>query len=173
MMQAGGDLKHTTSARDRRRDRQLRRHSQQLLQRLTPQLPVSVADLCVMLGALRKRPIRLLEWDLPADGPFGMLLSRDNEDVIVYRSKTTSAHQAHIILHEIGHIVAHDCHGERAPKIQHRSSYSDRDERDAEIIASAIMRQAISLSQRTIRYGLDQPWTPSVYNSLVLTDSTR
>ncbi|MDH6120974.1 hypothetical protein ABH930_005161 [Kitasatospora sp. GAS204A] len=54
--------------------------------------------------------------------------------------------------------------------MQFRTCYSDRDERDAEIIASTIMQYAISMSRRTRRYGLDEPWRPSVYNSLVLTD---
>ncbi|GAB3444620.1 ImmA/IrrE family metallo-endopeptidase [Streptomonospora sediminis] len=166
-------MKHILSAReDKRRDSQLRRHSRQLMRQLSPQLPVSVIDLCNMLGVLRKRPIQLVEWDLPADGPFGMMISRDTEDVIVYRSKTTRAHQAHIILHEVGHIVAHDLEGKLTTEVHHRSFYSNRDEKDAEIIASTMMRQAISLSQRTSRYGLDEPWRPSVYNSLVLTDST-
>lgn len=161
-----------TARQNRRRDRQLQHYSRQLMRQLSPQLPVSVADFCDTFGVHRNRPIRLLEWDLSIDGPFGMLLSRDSDDVIVYRSKTTRAHQAHIILHEVGHIVAHDLLGMRLANVHHRSSYSDRDERDAEIIASTLMRQAISLSQRTRRYGLDEPWRPSVYNSLVLTDST-
>lgn len=111
-----------------------------------------------------------MEWDLSADGPFGVLISRDHEDVIVYQAKTTKAHQAHIILHEVGHIIAFDLQGERPPGTVERSCYSDRDERDAEIIASTIMYQAISMSRRVRSHGLDEPWRPSVYNSLVLTD---
>ncbi|WP_053688936.1 hypothetical protein [Streptomyces sp. WM6372] len=160
-----------TSARENRlRDAQLRSHSRRLIRRLAPQLPLSVTTLCELLGEDRGTPISLLEWDLPADGPFGVLISRQDEDVIAYQAKTTKAHQAHIILHEVGHIIAYDIEGERPADMQLRTCYSDRDERDAEIIASTIMNQAISMSRRARRYGLDQPWQPSVYNSLVLTD---
>ncbi|MFG2556897.1 hypothetical protein [Streptomyces sp. NPDC048581] len=155
---------------NRLRDAQLRMHSRHLMRRLTPQLPLSVTALCDELGEMRGRPIRLMEWDLSADGPFGVLISREHEDVIVYQAKTTKAHQAHIILHEVGHIIAFDLAGERPPGTVERSCYSDRDERDAEIIASTIMYQAISMSRRVRSHGLDEPWRPSVYNSLVLTD---
>ncbi|CAL9375032.1 hypothetical protein SUDANB120_00940 [Streptomyces sp. enrichment culture] len=156
--------------KDRLRDAQLRAHSRCLMRRLEPQLPLSVTALCERLGEMRGTPITLLEWDLPADGPFGILISRQHEDVIAYQAKTTKAHQAHIILHEVGHIIAYDLAGERPEQVQLRTCYSDRDERDAEIIASTIMNQAISMSRRARRYGLDEPWRPSVYNSLVLTD---
>ncbi|MDH6120975.1 hypothetical protein [Kitasatospora sp. GAS204B] len=78
------------------------------MRRLAPSLPLSVTTLCDSIGELRGTPIKLLEWDLPADGPFGVLISRHDEDVIAYQAKTTKAHQAHIILHEVGHIVAYD-----------------------------------------------------------------
>ncbi|WP_030346893.1 hypothetical protein [Streptomyces sp. NRRL S-1022] len=155
---------------DRLRDAQLRSHSRHLIRRLTPQLPFSVTALCAELSEMRDRPIRLMEWDLPADGPFGVLVSRDHEDVIVYQAMTTKAHQAHIILHEVGHIIAFDLAGERPPAMVDRTCYSDRDERDAEIIASTIMSEAISMGRRVRSHGLDEPWRPSVYNSLVLTD---
>ncbi|MDG9719036.1 ImmA/IrrE family metallo-endopeptidase [Streptomyces sp. DH24] len=139
------------------------------MRRLSPELPLSVTALCDLLGKSRGRPIALVEWDLPAHGPFGVLISREHEDVIAYQAKTTKAHQAHIILHEVGHIIAFDLDGRRPADTQSRTAYSDRDERDAEIIASAIMHQALSMSRRAWRYGLDEPWKPSVYNSLVLT----
>ncbi|MFF2863686.1 hypothetical protein ACFVSX_27850 [Streptomyces rubiginosohelvolus] len=140
------------------------------MRRLTPELPFSVTALCQLLGASRGRPIDLVEWELPADGPFGVLISRDDRDVIAYQSLTTKAHQSHIILHEVGHIIAFDFDGRRPTGALSRTAYSDRDERDAEIIASTLMHQALSMSSRARRYGLDEPWRPSVYNSLVLTD---
>ncbi|MFI5684521.1 hypothetical protein [Streptomyces sp. NPDC051636] len=121
------------------------------MRRLELPMPLDPAAPCERLGEFRGTPIRLMAWELPVDGPFGMLISRPHEDAIVYQSRTARAHQAHIILHEVGH-------------------YSDRDERDAEVIASTIMRQAILLGREARRYGIDEPWRPSVYNSLVLTD---
>ncbi|MEU8704920.1 hypothetical protein [Streptomyces sp. NPDC048565] len=157
---------------NRLRDARLRAHSHRLMRRLAPTLPLSVTALCDSLGALRGTPISLLEWELPADGPFGVLISREHEDVIAYQARTTKAHQAHIILHEVGHIVAYDLAGERPAQTQLRTCYSDRDERDAEIIASTIMHHAISMGRRARLYGLDTPWRHSVYNSLVLTDAS-
>ncbi|MFD5129146.1 hypothetical protein [Streptomyces olindensis] len=152
---------------DRRRDAELRSHSRRLIRELAPPLPLGVTKLCELLAEQRGTPIRLLEWDLPADGPFGVLLSRQDEDVIVYQAKTTKAHQEHIILHEVGHIVAYDLSGERPEQPQLRNCYSDRDERDAEIVASTLMHQAMVAQRQARRHGLDEPWRPSVYGSLV------
>jgi hypothetical protein len=166
----GRTVRRSSTARANRiRDAQLKTHSRRLIRLLSPELPLSVATLCELLGESRGRPIVLLEWDLPAHGPFGVLISREHEDVIAYQAKTTKAHQAHITLHEVGHIIAFDLDGERPATTLLRTGYSDRDERDAEIIASTIMHQALSMSRRARRYGLDEPWRPSVYNSLVLT----
>ncbi|WP_236045881.1 M48 family metalloprotease [Streptacidiphilus fuscans] len=141
------------------------------MHRLELPMPLDPAVLCERLGEFRGTPIRLMAWELPTDGPFGMLISRPHEDAIIYQSHTTKAHQAHIVLHELGHIIAYDLAGERPVATQLRTCYSDRDERDAEVIASTIMCQAILATRRTKRYGIDEPWRPSVYNSLVLAES--
>ncbi|MFG2784059.1 hypothetical protein ACGFY7_40275 [Streptomyces prunicolor] len=143
------------------------------MQQLAPPLPLDVTTLCELLSERRGTPITLLEWELPADGPFGVLLSRPDEDVIVYQARTTKAHQAHIVLHEMGHIVAYDLAGERPELPQLRTCYSDRDERDAEVVASALMHQAMSMHRQAQRYGLDEPWRPSVLGSLVFEDALR
>ncbi|MEU5044954.1 hypothetical protein [Streptomyces griseorubiginosus] len=143
------------------------------MQRLAPPLPLNMAELCGLLSEERGTAITLLEWELPADGPFGVLLARPDEDVIVYQAKTTKAHQAHIVLHEVGHIVAYDLAGERPELPQLRSCYSDRDERDAEVVASTLMHQAMSMHRQAERYGLDEPWRPSVFGSLVFEDGLR
>ncbi|MFD8081606.1 hypothetical protein ACFV4F_07895 [Kitasatospora sp. NPDC059722] len=158
------------SRQGRSRDAHLQTHSRRLMRRLELPVPLDPAELCERLGEDRGTPIRLMPWELPVDGPFGMLISRPHEDAIVYQSHTTKAHQAHIILHEVGHIVAYDLAGGRPTEAGPHGCYSDRDERDAEVIASTIMRHAITLGRRAQRYGIDEPWQPSVYNSLVLTD---
>ena len=162
----------SVSWKDRLRDARLRAHSGRLIRQLAPQIPLSVSALCELLGDLRGTPITLVEWDLPSQGPFGVLISRAGEDVIAYQAKTTKAHQAHIILHEVGHLVADDLAGGRQSRTQPRTSHSDRDERDAEIIASTIMTHALSMSRHAKSYDLDAPWQPSVYNSLVISDGT-
>ncbi|QTZ93817.1 hypothetical protein [Streptomyces auratus] len=155
---------------DRRRDAELRSYGRWLMRELAPPLPLSVTTLCELLAEQRGTPIKLLEWQLSADGPFGILLSRQDEDVIVYQANTTKAHQEHIILHEVGHIIAYDLSGERPARPQLRSCYSDRDERDAEIVASTLMQHALSVQRQAQRYGLDDPWRPSVFGSLVFED---
>lgn len=151
----------------RLRDARLRAHSRHLLQRLELPFPFSVTTLCEQFGELRGTPVRLLPWELPADGPFGMLLSRDHEDVIVYQANTTTAHQAHIILHEIGHLISYDLAGERPEVLSLRTCYSSPEERDAEVVASTIMRVALTVGRRVQRHGLEQPWRSSVYNSII------
>jgi hypothetical protein len=54
-----------------------------------------------------------------------------------------------------------------------RTCYSDRDERDAEVVASTLMHQAMSMHRQVQRYGLDEPWRPSVFGSLVFEDGLR
>ncbi|MFI8346894.1 hypothetical protein [Streptomyces sp. NPDC085596] len=159
-----------SNAVDRRRDAELTSHSRRLIRRLAPPLPLRVAELCELLAEHRGIPITLQKWELPADGPFGVLLSRRHGDVIVYQANTTEAHQAHIILHEVGHIVAYDLAGERPELPQTRSCYSDRDERDAEIVASTLMHEAMLIQRRAQRHGLAEPWQPSMYGSLVIDD---
>lgn len=154
------------------RDAQLRANIGRWMRQISPELPLSVAAICDKLGESRGRPINLVEWELPPQGPFGILISRAEEDVIAYQAKTTKTHQDHIILHEVGHLLAHDIAGRRAPGIRRRTGYSDRDERDAEIIASTIMHHTLLINQHSRRYDLDAPWQASVYNSLVLSDGT-
>ncbi len=156
------------AVRSRLRDARLRRHLRGLLRQLDLPLPLEVGLLCERLGRLRGTPIALLEWELEPTGPSGMLVSRVDEDVIVFQSRTSRAHQAHIILHEVGHIVAQDLDGVALPQPLLRTSYTARDERDAEIIASTIMHRALSMTRRLDHVA--QVGGRSVQSSLVLWD---
>ncbi len=73
------------AVRSRLRDARLRRHLRGLLRRLDLPLPLEVGLLCERLGELRGTPIALLEWELEPTGPSGMLVSRVDEDVIVFQ----------------------------------------------------------------------------------------
>ncbi|WP_031465106.1 ImmA/IrrE family metallo-endopeptidase [Sciscionella sediminilitoris] len=111
-----------------------------------------VRALCDHLVELRGRPIRLVPLPLPASHPCGMWVAASDEDVIFYDANTTSAHQEHIILHELGHVIC--CHrgsgilddeSARAlfpnidPQIVRdmlgRATYDDVQEQEAEITA--------------------------------------
>lgn len=72
-----------------------------------------------------------MPYPIEQPGPFGIWLSTDAADLIVYQSQTTRAHQEHIILHEVGHIIA----GHEGEPEYRRSAYDSRQEREAELIA--------------------------------------
>ncbi|CAL9278671.1 hypothetical protein [Streptomyces sp. SudanB91_2054] len=149
------------------KERRLRRNCRRELQALGVQPPLDVADLCTRLGARRGRPLRLVPYPLPVPGPYGAWVATRSADYILYQQKTSKAHQDHIILHEIGHILAghrgdsvsdapHEDHepggpAEPAPDtIEHvlrRTSYDEAPEREAELIATIILEWASVLDQ--------------------------
>lgn len=111
-----------------------------------------VPTLCRRLGELRERPITLVPMPMPATHPCGMWVAAHEADLIFFDANTTSAHQEHIILHELAHIIC--CHrgsglldDESArtlfpnlnPDIVRdmlmRATYDDVQEQEAEIIA--------------------------------------
>ncbi|TQF04445.1 toxin [Kitasatospora acidiphila] len=111
-----------------------------------------VAELCAYLGEIRQRPILLVPMPMPASHPCGMWVAARDEDLIFYDANTTGAHQEHIILHELGHIIC--CHrgagglDEASARLLFpdldpdlvrdmllRATYDDVQEQEAEIIA--------------------------------------
>jgi hypothetical protein len=88
------------------RERDLRRRCRKLLNELNIRPPLDVTELCRRVGQQRGRPIRLVPHPIPVPGPFGVWISTRHADYIVYQQETSKAHQGHIILHELGHILA-------------------------------------------------------------------
>ncbi|MFF8989614.1 hypothetical protein ACF09H_06580 [Streptomyces sp. NPDC014983] len=106
-----------------------------------------------------------MPYPLPVPGPYGAWVATLSADYILYQQETSKAHQDHIILHEIGHILAghrgesandgceNDCErddlGEPEPDtIQHvlrRTSYDESREHEAELIATIILEWASML----------------------------
>jgi hypothetical protein len=141
------------------RERELRRRCKRLLRSLDIQPPLQVDVLCRRLGDRLGRPIRLIPWALPVPGPFGLWMSRPGEEVIFYQEETTRVHQDHIILHEIGHILAeHEDNGDAGaqypvlgPDFPHdlitrsfrRTCYTEDYEREAELVATIIQEWAM------------------------------
>ncbi|WP_395570346.1 hypothetical protein [Streptomyces sp. BK79] len=158
------------------RERELRRYCKRLLRRLDIQPPVCVEELCLRLGRHRGKPIRLIPWDLPVPGPFGVWISRPDEDHIFYQRRTTRVHQDHIILHEIGHILAdHRDDGtveedvlfpglDHPPQLItgrfHRASYAEDYEREAELVATIIQEWAVVIGHATPRATEDSALAP-------------
>lgn len=158
------------------RERELRRHCRQLLRKLDIQPRLRVDELCLRLGEHLNKPIRLIPWALPVPGPFGLWMSRPNEEVIFYQEETTRVHQDHIILHEVGHILAdHQDDGDigedlpdLGPDFPHdlttrgfrRTCYTEDYEREAELVATIIQEWAVVIDYVTPRTSEDPALGP-------------
>lgn len=139
-------------------ERALRQRCRRLLRQLDVRPPLDVTEMCGRLGTLQGRPIYLLEHPLPASGPFGVWLSMPAVDYIVYQEQTSRPHQVHIILHELGHLIAEhrgDEQGDGVLQMSYpdidldivrrallRNSYDRAQERDAETVATIILEWA-------------------------------
>jgi hypothetical protein len=146
-------------------ERELRRWCRRELRALDVRAPLRVDELSDRVGRRRGRPIRLVPFRLPVPGPFGVWLATSTTDYIVFQSHTTRAHQDHIVLHEIGHILAGhhdevtdpslwtlalpDLSPDMVRRAFGRSAYEARHEREAELIATIIMEWASVLDYVT------------------------
>lgn len=119
-----------------------------------------VDALCRHLGELRKRPIVLVPVKLRASDPCGMWVVARDEDIVFYDKDTTRAHQEHIIMHELGHIIS--CHRgsgllddasarllfpsldpELVRDMLMRATYDDVQEQEAEVIAYLLSQRIV------------------------------
>ncbi|WP_326692308.1 MULTISPECIES: hypothetical protein [unclassified Streptomyces] len=131
----------------------MRRRIRHLMRRLDVQPPLSVRELCQAVAADRGRAIELRAHPLPACGPHGLWLKLPTVDVVLYQECTSRIHQDHILLHELGHILAghqgrRDVEGLRylfpalAPElveqVLQRHTCVEPEEREAELIATII-----------------------------------
>ncbi|MDQ8708235.1 hypothetical protein RCO28_38120 [Streptomyces sp. LHD-70] len=137
----------------RARGRDLERRIRRLLRSLDVQPPLSVPDLCTALARRRGRRIELRAFPLQSGGPLGAWLETPNADVIVFQKETTPHHQDHIILHELGHILADHpgppgtavweslLPGLKSDAIRRallRCSYDTEEEQEAELVATIV-----------------------------------
>ncbi|MFE1174268.1 hypothetical protein [Streptomyces sp. NPDC058773] len=120
--------------------------------------------LCQQLGERRGRPIRLVSHPMPVPGPFGAWIATPSTDYILYQQETTASHQRHIILHEVGHILADhqsegiddvalwkgavpDLSSGSVKRLLRRTSYDEEHERQAELVATIILEWASVLDR--------------------------
>ena len=127
-------------------DRKLRKRCRTLLRELDVRPPLDVRELCARLARQRGRPIRLVDHPIKVPGPFGLWFMTESMDVIFYQQQTTRPHQDHIILHEIGHIIAEHPSDEGADQPLRRTCYDSAYEREAELIATFILEWASVLN---------------------------
>ncbi|HZE02115.1 MAG TPA: hypothetical protein VE155_10160 [Pseudonocardiaceae bacterium] len=146
-------------------ERALRKRCKRELRMMNLEPPLRVDVLCERLGERRGRPIRLVPYPLPVPGPFGLWLAAQRTDYIVFQAETSRPHQDHIILHEVGHVLANDesddtddeywrralpdLSPEMIQKALRRTTYDVDRERAAETVATIIMEWAARLA----RYG--------------------
>ncbi|RCG28228.1 hypothetical protein DQ384_24150 [Sphaerisporangium album] len=141
------------------RERALRRQCRRLLRELDIRPPLDVRELCRRLAERRGRDIRLVSYPIGTPGPFGLWFMTDTTDFIYYQQATTPPHQDHIVLHEIGHIIAdHPCDEAVADdealtpeipaggRVLRRTCYDTKYEREAELIATIILEWASVLN---------------------------
>jgi hypothetical protein len=158
--------KGRSADQDRRsRLKKLRKAGAQRIDALDLPKVADVAELCRHLGEVRGRPITLVPMQMPASHPCGMWVAARDEDLIFYDANTTSAHQEHIILHELGHIIC--CHrgagwlDEASARLLFpnldpdlvrdmllRATYDDAQEQEAEIIAYLLSQRVGSTEEQ-------------------------
>jgi hypothetical protein len=155
----------------RHRERAVRRHCEATLRELDIEPPLRVPVLCDRLGARRGRPIRLVPYPLPVPGPSGLWLASPTADYVLHQQHTSPAHQDHIMLHEVGHIIAEHSTVEldedtlalldpdtlRAAigAALGRTCYDTDREREAELVATIILSRAAVLAAITPRAETD------------------
>ncbi|MCK7625385.1 toxin [Streptomyces sp. RS10V-4] len=158
--------KGRSADQDRRsRLKQLRKAGARRIAALDLPEVADVAELCRHLGEVRGRPITLVPMEMPASHPCGMWVAARDEDLIFYDANTTGAHQEHIILHELGHIIC--CHrgagwlDEASARMLFpnldpdlvrdmllRATYDDVQEQEAEIIAYLLSQRVGGTAER-------------------------
>lgn len=90
----------------RRAERQLRRTVRRELRCLGIRPPLRIEELCGRLGRHRGREIHLVSSPMPTNQAFGLWIGTSAADYIFYQCRTTRPHQVHIVLHELGHMLA-------------------------------------------------------------------
>lgn len=113
-----------------------------------------VTDLAEAIGQSRGRPLHMVPKQDPG-GPCGLWLATDDADYCFYDKDTSRLHQNHIILHELGHLIAGHVHSEAVtdttlrvllphldPSLVRRalarSRYSTVEEQEAETLATLL-----------------------------------
>jgi hypothetical protein len=136
----------------------LRRRCQDKIETLHVPRPFELTLLLTDLERIRGRPVELMPTATRPDSPCGMWISMPGADYIFYEQGTKSLHRAHIVLHEIAHMLfghhggpwSDDTIRLLMPSLDpvlvrsmlSRSAYTNVEEREAETLASLILERA-------------------------------
>jgi hypothetical protein len=163
----------------------LRKRCWEVVRRLRLPDPFSVSALCDSISAHRGRTLYLHSLEKPEgvlDMPCGMWVATDIADHVFFEQQTSTFHQEHIILHELGHMIcghtiamlgdefdpsaiSEHTGGELVQQALLRASYNTRQEQEAELVATLILDrgrrisgEALSESERRLgkALGFDQ-----------------
>jgi hypothetical protein len=121
--------------------------------------PFDINELVRRVAQRRGRPITLRALRIGPDGPSGLWIALRDADLICHEADTNAVHQAHIVLHELGHMLCgHDSAGASpesvlrfllptldpaaVSRVLHRGSYHDDEEREAERFATLVRQRA-------------------------------
>jgi hypothetical protein len=129
--------------------------------------PFDIEELARAIGTRRGRPI-LLRPMRHVPRLAGLCFPSGQRDVIVYTSGTTPLHQEHIILHELCHLwfghepvavledeivdlLGPDLHEASVHLVFRRANYTTYEEREVEVLASLILKQAANAAESSSR----------------------
>jgi hypothetical protein len=84
---------------------QLRTECLAIVDSLDIPVPFHLQAFCDRLQERRGRPLSLRPVALPPGSPSGVCVSTQATDYIFFEVSTSSLHQEHIVLHEIGHLL--------------------------------------------------------------------
>ncbi len=130
--------------------------------------PFDVTTLFAEVAAMRGRPIELVALETRPGAPCGVLAATDRADYVFYTRDTSPLHQLHILLHELGHLLCGHVEGEVRPetlaevlmpslsadlvrRVLGRTTYAREQEKEAELVASLLMRRAVGTGPGTDR----------------------
>ncbi|MCN0178457.1 ImmA/IrrE family metallo-endopeptidase [Salinispora arenicola] len=91
------------------------------------------------IASSRQRPIILVPTDTTATGVCGLWVTTTTTDYIAYERHTSLAHQDHIILHELGHILCGHTGDPVDTWADARGLHNDWHEQQAEAFAVEMM----------------------------------
>jgi hypothetical protein len=141
-------------------DRALLRRCRRIAAALTIPQPFETRRFLDGIAVLRGRPIEVLAASIGPDAPCGVLVSTDRADYICHPMDTTALHAEHILFHEVAHLLCGhvgdavvdeaamrvlipDLSTELVRRVLGRTGYSERQEREAELVATLIAQRVV------------------------------
>lgn len=141
---------------------QARKECEALVATLEIPEPFDLQSLCHRVGEMRGRAVVLMPTAMTFGNLCGLWLATARTDYVFYEKHTTVLHQRHIVFHELGHIlrghVASRTLGAdiaraltsaiepgQMDRVLGRDSYTDDQEREAELIGTLILKRVSRL----------------------------